>query len=197
MAASIRDFYRCSVCDLIFVPPQQFLPDEEEKAYYDFHQNNPQDSGYRRFLGKLQEPMLTFLKADDVGLDFGSGPGPTLSVMFQELGYDMDIYDVIYARDDSIFEKTYDFITTTETVEHFRYPHTSFLAIWNLLKQGGFLGIMTEIFDDKMDFSQWHYKNDPTHICFYSRLTMEWLVDMLQADPMYEKNNITILKKKY
>jgi hypothetical protein len=34
---------------------------------------------------------------------------------------------------------------------------------------------MTKRVIDVAAFSRWHYKNDPTHICFYSEATLKWL----------------------
>ncbi|MGB2360319.1 MAG: methyltransferase, partial [Porticoccaceae bacterium] len=59
-----------------------------EKAIYDQHQNSPDDLQYRRFLSRLTEPLLERLGPCSRGLDFGCGPGPTLSVMMAEQGHD-------------------------------------------------------------------------------------------------------------
>ena len=74
-----RDYLRCSACLLVFVPPQQFVTSEAEKALYDLHQNSPDDPRYRRFLARIFDPLSARLVPGNHGLDFGSGPGPTLS----------------------------------------------------------------------------------------------------------------------
>lgn len=195
LASSVRDFYRCTNCDLIFVPPAQFLSPAEEKAYYDLHQNNAGDVGYREFLGKLFKPMVALLKPEDHGLDYGSGPGPTLSLMFEEQTFSMNVYDYIYANDDTVLTHTYNFVTSTETIEHFRRPRADLLTMWQLIKAGGYLGVMTGIVNEQTDFASWHYKNDPTHVCFYSRTTINWLANLFQARQVYENGNVTILQK--
>jgi hypothetical protein len=178
------------------VPSKHFLSKTEEENQYSFHQNNPDDSGYRTFLSKLYDPMIKLLDTSDCGLDYGSGPGPTLSVMLEERGHTMNIYDYIFAADDSVLENTYDFITCTETIEHFRSPRDDLINIWEMLKQGGYLGVMTKFYSDEINFSKWYYKNDPTHICFYSSTTIEWLAGFWDATIVHQETDVVIFQKR-
>ena len=129
------------------------------------------------------------------GLDFGSGPGPTLSVMFEEVGHAVALYDHFYARNPSIFERSYDFITATEVVEHLHQPRQELDRLWASLKPGGYLGIMTKLVLDQAAFATWHYKNDLTHVCFFSRTTFQWLAAQWQAELTFEGKDVVILKK--
>jgi len=45
------------------------------------------DPRYRRFLARLAEPLIAHLPKGARGLDFGCGPGPTLSLMLREAGF--------------------------------------------------------------------------------------------------------------
>jgi len=177
-----RDYYRCPCCRLIHVPPSQFLSLEAERAEYDKHKNSPDDAGYRTFLGRLFSPLHTRLSPASHGLDFGSGPGPTLSLMFTEAGHRMSLFDPFYAPEKQVLTGEYDFITATEVVEHLHFPAEEFALLWSLLKPGGWLGIMTKPALDLEAFSRWHYKNDPTHVCFFSITTMAWLANQWQAE---------------
>ncbi len=170
-----REYWNCPTCDLVFIPPHQFLSASEEKAAYDYHQNSPHDSHYRGFLGRIFHPMKDRLSPGSQGLDFGSGPGPTLSVMFQEAGFAMRIYDPYYAHQPSALANSYDFITATEVVEHLHEPGKILNHLWSLLQPKGYLGVMTKLLPSVEAFPQWHYKNDPTHVCFYSVTTFQWL----------------------
>ncbi len=190
-----RDYYRCRVCRLVFVPPIQFLSAEGEKAEYDLHRNSPDDPGYRRFLSRLFVPMQERLAPRSQGLDFGSGPGPTLSLMFAEQGHSMAIYDHYYARDASVLERQYDFITATEVVEHLHDPKQELDRLWACLKPGGWLGIMTKLARDRKAFAQWHYKNDPTHVCFFARATFEWIAEQWQASLTFVAKDVIFLYK--
>ncbi|MGK5091158.1 class I SAM-dependent methyltransferase [Deltaproteobacteria bacterium TL4] len=191
-----RDYFRCPVCDLIFVPSEQFLSTEDEKARYDFHQNDQHDQGYRQFLSRLFVPMQKRLSPGSLGLDFGSGPGPTLSVMFEEAGHFMNIYDFFYAPDLLVFQKKYDFITSTEVVEHLHHPKADLNRLWSCLKPGGILGLMTELVLDGDSFGKWYYKNDPTHVCFFSQTTCQWLATYWLAELSFENKEVILFSKK-
>ena len=193
---SARNFLRCQTCLLVFVPPKHYLSAKSEKANYDQHQNSPDDPRYRRFLNRIFQPMQERLKPASFGLDFGSGPGPTLSVMFQEEGHSMAIYDLFYADNPIVFESEYDFITTTETIEHLRNPKEDLGRLWACLKPGGILGIMTSFIEEDKPFADWYYKNDLTHICFYTNVTFRWLERYFQTSTaiFVGKNVVFFLK---
>lgn len=171
-----RSYLRCPICDLTFVPPDLHLSMQEEKSRYDLHQNNPADSGYRTFLGRLFHPMEHRLAPGARGLDFGCGPGPTLSLMFEEAGYTCAVYDPFYANNPAVLETQYDFLTCSETMEHMVHPREEFERFLTLVKPGGWIGIMTQLHNEApVPFERWHYKDDDTHICFFSRQTFQWL----------------------
>jgi SAM-dependent methyltransferase len=176
-----RDYYCCPNCRLVYVEPDQFLSAQAEKAHYDLHENSPDDPRYRRFLSRLFVPMSERLTPHSSGLDFGSGPGPTLSVMFAEAGHTMQLFDPFYAPDTTVFDRQFDFITASEVVEHLHHPRRELDRLWTCLKPGGHLGLMTKLVIDRQAFAGWHYKDDPTHVCFYSQQTCEWLAEHWQA----------------
>ena len=176
-----RSYLRCAGCELVVVPPRFHLSLSEERAVYDLHENGPDDAGYRKFLGRLTAPLIARLKPGAQGLDFGSGPGPTLSLMMSEAGYPSAIYDPIYAPDTSALEARYDLISATEVVEHLRTPKQDLDRLFAMLRPGGTLAIMTKLVLNRERFSTWHYKNDPTHISFFSAQTLRWLADSWDA----------------
>lgn len=192
---SFRDYYRCLQCNLIHVPPSDYLTKEAEFSEYNKHQNSPEDKGYRKFLGRLFIPLSSRLVADSLGLDFGCGPGPTLSVMFEEAGYIMSLYDPFYAPDRSVLKEQYDFITASEVVEHFHSPAIELNLLWSILKPGGWLGVMTKLALDKEAFSTWHYKDDPTHVCFYSIETMNWLASKWKTEIQFIGTDVVLIQK--
>lgn len=190
------DYWQCQNCQLIFAPPKDRPDAEEERARYDTHENDPKDEGYRNFLSQLFDPLNKLLEPKSYGLDFGSGPGPTLSLMFEEVGHEMRIYDPFYADDESVFEEIYDFITTTEVVEHLFHPAEELDQLWNCLRPGGYLGIMTKLaMDDKKTFANWHYRLDETHVTFYTRETFEWLANEWNASISFHGDRVIIFQK--
>lgn len=174
------------------MPPEYHLSLEEEKAEYDLHQNSPLDQGYRTFLGRLFEPIQARISPHSRGLDFGSGPGPTLSVMFEEAGHPMAIYDPFYAPDPSPLSTQYDFVTASEVVEHLRNPQEDLAQLCSCVRPGGLLGIMTKLALDSAAFAGWHYKNDRTHVSFFSRQTFTWLAQEWGANVSFVGKDVTL-----
>ncbi len=172
-----REYWQCQCCDLVFVNPDQRLALKAEKAIYDLHLNDPADTGYRRFLSRLADPLLARLPDGSTGLDFGCGPGPTLSLMLAEAGHQVALYDPIYQPDAQVLECQYDFVTCSEAIEHFYYPDKEWQRLLGLVRPGGWLAIMTKLVRDPDAFSRWHYKNDQTHVCFFSRRCFDWLAE--------------------
>jgi hypothetical protein len=170
-----RRYLRCPTCLLTFLHPADRLSPVEERARYETHENDPADRRYRAFLDRLAVPLAERLTEGMHGLDFGSGPGPTLSVMMEERGFFMSLYDPFFAPDRAVLERHYDFVTCTETAEHFFHPGEDFHRLSTLLRSPGWLGIMTQRMDDDGGFPDWWYARDPTHVAFYRTETLEWI----------------------
>jgi hypothetical protein len=109
------------------------------------------------------------------GLDYGSGPGPTVSTMMRERGFLMNDYDPFFAPDEAALAGTYGFVTCTEVIEHLRRPVETFACLDGLLEPGGLLGVLTGVLEDDAAFSSWWYHRDLTHVCFYRPETLDWL----------------------
>ncbi len=191
-----RNYYVCGICNLVFIGPEQFLTDDAEKREYELHENDPADAGYRQFLSRVFLPVVKRLPPGSRGLDFGSGPGPTLSVMFAEAGHSVEIYDRYFAPDASVFAEEYDFITATEVVEHLHFPGKELNRLWACLKPGGILAIMTKLVLGREAFSKWHYKTDLTHVGFFSKATFAWLAGKWQAELIFAHSDVMLFCKK-
>ncbi|WP_413113124.1 class I SAM-dependent methyltransferase [Thaumasiovibrio sp. DFM-14] len=191
-----RDYFQCQRCQLIYADPDCLLDPEQEKGVYDQHQNDSDDLGYRRFLSRVAEPLLARLPNGRwQGLDFGSGPGPTLSVMLEEAGHQMAIYDPYFAPERSVLARQYDFITCTEAIEHFYTPGKEWQQLLSMLKPGGWLGLMTKLALDIEAFARWHYKNDPTHVSFFSQATFRYLAKRDGLEVEFVGNDVILLRK--
>jgi len=190
-----RDYLECPNCGLVQVPARWHLSAIEEKAYYDLHRNDPFDEGYRRFLGRALDPVLEHLSPGARGLDFGSGPGPTLSRMFRERGFDCEDYDLHYARDERLLQQSYHFVTATEVVEHLANPREVLERLWGLLLPGGVLAIMTKRVIDAERFARWHYKSDPTHVTFFHTRSFEWLADHWGCCAEFHGGDVVLLAR--
>lgn len=190
-----REFWECQECDLAFVPPEFHLPEEAEIERYLMHNNNPSDSGYRKFLSRLWYVLKPRLANGATGLDFGCGPGPALAQMMGEDGFDVSLYDPYFFPDRSVLGREYDFVTCTETAEHLRTPQLTFELIDSVLSEGGLLGIMTGMLEDRTGFAAWYYQRDPTHVAFYTTRTMSWLGRKFGWDVEFPASNVTIFRK--
>lgn len=191
-----RSYLRCPHCKLIFVSRVDLLTPEKEKARYDLHENNPEDKGYRNYLSQFLEPMVQRIGRPPLkGLDFGSGPGPVLSMMLEEKGYQMTLYDPYYAPNTDALQQSYDFVTCTETVEHFYQPQEEWELLYRLFKHGGWLGIMTQLVEDLQDFPDMHYITDMTHVTFYSRETFLYLAEKGNLHVEFEQDFLIFFQK--
>lgn len=170
-----RDYWRCPVCEATFLEPSQRPDPRAEYAHYLSHENAVDDPRYRQFLSRLAEPLAARLAPGAEGLDYGCGPGPALAAMLREAGHPMTVYDPFFAPDTAPLDRCYDFVTCTETAEHFFAPAEEFDRLGRLLRPGGWLGVMTCFQTDDARFAGWHYRSDPTHVVFYREATLAHL----------------------
>jgi len=191
----LRPYFRCSTCALVFVPALFHLTAREEMQRYELHQNNPEDDAYRAFLMRLGSPLMERLEPGAVGLDYGFGPGPTLSLTLAENGFPTEIYDPYFADDPTMLDARYDFLTCTETVEHFRNPAKHWEQMVDLVKPNGWMGVMTSLITEDTDFKTWHYARDDTHIAFYSHSTIEWIADRYSLKLEVIDDSVILMKK--
>lgn len=190
-----RRYLICAQCDLVFMPPQYHPTADVERRRYDLHRNDPADPGYRQFLAQLANPLRARLPAGSTGLDFGCGPTAVLAVLLDEAGFRMSRYDPFYAPDRGVLAQTYDFIACSEAMEHFFQPAREWELFLRLAKPGGWLGIMTLLREPETDFAGWWYREDITHVCFYSRRTFEWLARRDGLAVEFEGKSVVLLKK--
>ncbi len=177
--ARARRYLECGRCALLFLDPGQRLGAAAEREHYGTHRNDPADAGYRAFLERTAAPLAARLPPGAEGLDYGCGPGPTLSLMLEERGHPMAVYDPFFAPDPAPLGRTYDFVTCTEAAEHFFRPGEELRRLDRLLRPGGWLAIMTGMPPEKIPIGSWRYARDPTHVCFYRPATMNWIAGHL------------------
>ncbi len=190
-----RPYLCCGHCGLVLVAAEHYLDRAAERAEYALHQNDPADPGYRAFLSRFAEPLVQRLSPGAEGLDFGCGPGPALAQMLGASGFRVALYDSFFAPDRSLLERQYDFICATEVVEHLHHPGRELAYLWSWLNAGGWLGIMTKLVRDQTAFATWHYKNDPTHVCFFSQRTWQWWAERHVARLEFVGADVILLRR--
>jgi SAM-dependent methyltransferase len=191
-----RDYQRCPRCHLTFLDTAWLPGRDAEKAQYDLHENDPDDAGYRRFLDQLAAPLSARLSPGARGLDFGCGPGPALAGLLGERGFPTRLYDPIYAPARQVLDARYDFVTCTEVLEHLHWPAREWALFARLVRPGGWLGLMTRWLTDDDRFPRWHYRRDPTHVCFWKPATFRWLADRDGWELVVMDNPVTLLRRR-
>lgn len=189
-----RGFTLCETCKLIFVQEPYRLGHEEEKLRYMLHDNNIESEGYVSFLKRAIDPALAYIGRGMKGLDFGCGPSPVLATLLGRMEILCDFYDPFFYP--AIDDVDYDFVFSTECIEHFHHPRKTFGIIDNHLKKGGILVVMTNFWNNLDDFPTWYYKNDPTHVAFYHPDTLEFLSKLFRYELIYnDGKRVAIFKK--
>ncbi len=195
-SAAERSFFQCSQCLGVFVPSIYFLSSEEEKERYQAHENDINNAGYQNFVKPLVQQIFKNTNPSDKGLDYGCGTGPVAAKLLREKGYDIQLYDPFFKDEQRILENKYDFIFSCEVIEHFHKPQQEFAFLSSLLKPNGKLFCQTSLFSEKIDFKNWFYKNDPTHVFFYHKKSFAFICEKF-AFKNFEifRDNIIYLEK--
>ena len=196
-----KDTYLCQLCSVVFKDPAAFISNEEEFDRYGQHQNNGESVGYVNFCNKLVNPLVPFLPKNQgkfQALDFGSGPGPTLCHLLSKHGGEVQNFDLYFCNEPEVLKSHhYDVVTSTEVVEHFKEPQKNWELLISLVKPGGILAIMTEFYHRDIDYRKWWYKNDPTHVIFYTRETMNFVAQKNKLDIIFcDSKSVIIFRKR-
>ena len=170
-----QHFLLCPECKGLFVPKQLLPNPEMEKARYMAHQNDVNNTGYQQFVMPLVKAVIQSLPHGAEGLDFGAGPGPVASSLLEKAGFCLNLYDPFFHPEQTVLNHTYDFIICSEVAEHFHSPYTEFQQLRKMLKPGGILFCLTHLYSSDIDFKNWYYKNDFTHVFIYQKETFEWI----------------------
>ena len=107
----------------------------------------------------------------------------------------MDLYDKFYANDISVFEKKYDFITATEVVEHLSEPMSEISRLIEILNNKGHLAVMTQILTPQTNFSSWYYKNDPSHVGFFTKKSLSFLASYWNIEVYFISERVVFFQK--
>jgi hypothetical protein len=180
-----RKFEKCSFCGSIQAQPSSLITMNEEKARYDTHNN--EGAKYEAYLNSILDEWWRFSPHNGCHLDYGCGPNPLLSTQVRKRGLNSDHYDPIYYPE-NLRDGHYDLITMIESSEHFNKPKEEFLQAKKLLKKGGSIIVVTNMYEDQ-DPEKWWYMRDITHSFFYSHKGAEIVRDI------FEKTNIHIDSK--
>jgi len=190
------DYWQCAVCKATMLNPLKFISSNEEKKHYLKHNNEINDSGYRTFVSNLIKPLKDKILADDMGLDYGCGYAPALADILKKDGFNVELYDPFFFKNENIFLRKFNFITCSEVVEHFFEPYEEFNKIDSMLAPNSWLAIMTSFMTEDNLFKNWHYRRDPTHVVFYKKMTFKIIAKQRNWKIHFPSNNIVLFNKK-
>lgn len=169
------DYFDCKTCRALVKHPDLLPTPDEEVHRYQLHNNDVNDPGYQQFTAPIWQYVLTHFSQKDKGLDFGSGTGPVISKMLLEQGYHISQYDPFFSPNEALLDLKYHYIACCEVVEHFFYPRKEFKKLDTLLLPGGRFVGMTLLYHDALDFKNWVYRKDETHVFIYRKETLEYI----------------------
>jgi hypothetical protein len=193
--ADNRTYFLCEHCFLIYVHSDHFLTIEEERRRYETHNNSIKNKGYVAFLNRIIQPMLHYIRPGMHAIDYGCGPGPTLSKLLGRKGITCTDYDPIFYP--AQIPADYDFIFSTETFEYFFSPRDEIIKLSMMLKPGGYLGLMTECWKSTEQIATWYYTRDPAHVSFYHQCTLQYISDIFVFRIIHtDDQRVFILQKK-
>lgn len=181
---SIKDkkgkiYHICENCGFTSLDPMFCLSPSEEKGRYELHNNNPDDPGYRKWLSTFaDQAVIPYAEPQSRILDFGSGPEPLLASILEDRGYQVAIYDKYFS--DHPVEGLFHMITMTEVLEHIANPCDVLKRLKVKLEPRGYLSIKTSFRPaGDGDFLGWWYRQDSTHISFFTERSLRILADSL------------------
>jgi len=188
-------YYECSRCRGIFVHKEDLPHADAEKERYKLHDTDTEDKGYRNFVAPITSNILNDFSKEDKGLDFGAGTSAIISTVLREHDYDIKAYDPYFHNEPKLLTQQYDYIASCEVIEHFYQPKKEFAQLCEMLHEGGKLYLMTDIYDEKIDFASWYYKNDPTHVFLYTPKTFDYIKDAYGFENIFIEKRLIIITK--
>lgn len=192
----IEDNYRCLDCHVIFKSENIHLKSAEEEQRYQFHENDANNKDYFDFLIKLLRPIESELSKIKTHLDFGSGKSSVYQKFFLERNCESLCYDLFFFPDKKTLTRQYDLVTCSEVVEHFNHPACDWETLISTVKVNGILAIMTNFYLEENDYQKWWYKNDPTHVIFYTLKSLELIEVKYSLKLQYcDQKSIAIFRK--
>ncbi|MBL1320870.1 MAG: class I SAM-dependent methyltransferase [Methylophaga sp.] len=170
-----QQYHQCGACQAVFMGAEYLLDATDEESRYLSHNNDVTDEGYQQFVSPITSAVLIHQTPEQKGLDFGAGTGPVIAKVLADNHFKLDLYDPFFHNDVTLLEQQYDFIVCCEVMEHFYYPDKEFALLKRLLKPKGRLYCMTDLYRDNIDFANWYYQNDNTHVFFYHQNSLNYI----------------------
>ena len=170
-------YFICDCCGAYVKHKKYYLNSEEEKERYKEHNNDIDNPGYQKFTSPITTAILENQSPEELGLDYGCGTGPVIAKQLMDNGYQVILHDPYFNPNEDFVNYSYDYIFSCEVFEHFYNPKQEIEMLLKILKPEGRLYIMTHLYTIDIDFANWYYRNDPTHVFIYTSKTIEYITD--------------------
>jgi len=192
-------YYRCQNCGFIALEEHAIVNSLREKEHYAKHNNSFECSGYvKMFELFIEEAVQPYLNLVTKVLDFGCGHTPVLAELLKRKGLEVDIYDYYFYPEKVYETTTYDLIVSTEVFEHLKEPLVVLKKLVNSLNKDGYIILMTQ-FPQKSDieFLEWWYRRDITHISFFSPKSFDIMAEKvgLKVEKIINSNIVVFQKR--
>ena len=191
-------YYNCINCDFIFINESNINTPKNERLRYLKHNNTLDNNNYVKIFKELIEKYIICSKNKIRRiLDFGCGSIPVFAKLLKDNGFIVDVYDKYFFPHKDYFKKKYDLITLIEIIEHLKNPLKELIHLKNLLNKKGLFIIKTLFHPENNDiFLKWWYKEDFTHISFFSQKTFKFLAKLLNMKLLIINNkDLCVLQK--
>ena len=189
-----KEYFKCNNCDAICMNPLNYFTEIQEIKRYTEHNNDINDIRYQNFVNPIVKSVLADFDTTNNGLDFGCGTGPVITKLLRDKNYTITTYDPFFENNLESLKTTYNFIVCCEVIEHFHQPLKEFKLLKSLLKPSGKLYCMTDVFNQSINFENWYYKNDETHVIFYTKNTFDWIKNELGFSKVSVLNRLIIFE---
>lgn len=190
-----REYVECCKCGGIQLSPNSYVSKQAEKARYLTHNNDVEDPRYQKFVSPITSRILRDFSIKSKGLDYGCGTGPVAATELEKQGFKLALYDPYFHPATAVLSATYDFIICCEVMEHFYSPSQEFSALASRLNPGGKLYCKTSLYSKDINFEKWNYKDDPTHVFFYTEKSLHWIKENLNFTELDVYKDVIVFTK--
>lgn len=172
-----RTFHLCPHCGLAFVPENQWLSLDDERARYQHHDNTPDSHGYVCFLNEVVAQVERLSLGGQSILDFGSGERAVLTELLNARRLTCTAYDPLYGR--TQLAGPHALIIMCEVIEHLRDVRGELARLGEVLLPDGKLLVRTQPYPSVEQLPAWWYSRDPTHINFFNEAALSHAASLL------------------
>jgi SAM-dependent methyltransferase len=195
-----RTFHICPACALIFtddIPAKSI-----EVAHYKAQWQQPDPEFWKGQADVLLSVVEKYRRPEHI-LDFGSGRGDLARELERRGLRTTPVEPMVHGHlKDQRYPQPFDVIFATEVIEHLADVWTELRQLERVLAPGGiivFSTLLTNTFINRPDaaefFAGWWYKDDPTHLNFFSNRTLGKIAEMGPYDIDILGEKIFVLRK--